>query len=177
MGADLFGFLRTAGPSLSPFNAWVFLNGLETLSLRMEVHSQRAMALAEWLQDHPSVKRVYYPGLESHPGHALAARQQKAFGGVLSFDVHGGLDEAWHVVNATRLVSITANLGDTKTTLTHPASTTHARISPEERAAMGLGDNLLRVSVGFEDLADIQTDLARGLDSLPVPRAARAGTG
>ena len=176
LGADLFGFMRTSGPSLSPFNAWVFLNGLETLGVRMQVHSERAMALATWLAEHPAVRRVYYPGLESHPGHLLARRQQAAFGGIVSFDVHGGLDEAWSVVNATRLISITANLGDTKTTLTHPASTTHARISEEERVQMGVGDALLRLSVGFEEIEDLKSDLSRGLDNLIRPaRAARTG--
>ncbi len=177
LGADLFGFLRTAGPTLSPFNAWVFLNGLETLAVRMEAHSRRALELARWLEAHPAVQRVYYPGLESHPGHTLAKRQQKAFGGVLAFDVLGGLDAAWQVVNATRLISVTANLGDTKSTLTHPASTTHARISAEERASMGVGDSLLRVSVGFEDLEDLQADLANGLDALCAGGVVRAVAG
>jgi len=177
LGADLFGFLRTAGPTLSPFNAWVFLNGLETLAVRMEAHSRRALELARWLEAHPAVQRVYYPGLESHPGHTLAKRQQKAFGGVLAFDVLGGLDAAWQVVNATRLISVTANLGDTKSTLTHPASTTHARISAEERASMGVGDSLLRVSVGFEDLEDLQADLANGLDALCAGGGVRAVAG
>ena len=174
LGADLFGFLRTAGPTLSPFNAWGFLNGLETLAIRMEAHSQRALELARWLEAHPAVQRVYYPGLESHPGHGLAKQQQKAFGGVLAFDVFGGLEAAWQVVDATRLISVTANLGDTKSTLTHPASTTHARISPEERASMGVGDSLLRVSVGFEDLEDLRADLSRGLDALGTGGALRA---
>jgi len=160
---DLLGFMRTAGPSLSPFNAWVFLNGLETLAIRMQAHSERAMHMALWLQRHPAVSRVYYPGLESHPGHALAKRQQSAYGGVVAFDVFGGQPAAWAVVDATKLISITANLGDTKTTLTHPATTTHARITVQERAAMGVGDGLLRLAVGFEDVADLQTDLERGL--------------
>ena len=166
LGADLFGFLRTSGPTMSPFNAWVFLNGLETLAVRMEAHSRQAMEMARWLEAHPAVTRVYYAGLPSHPGHALARRQQKAFGGVVAFDIAGNQEDAFAVVNATQLVSITANLGDTKTTLTHPASTTHARITADERAAMGVSDALLRVSVGFEDLDDLKADLGRGLDAL-----------
>lgn len=162
--ADLVGFMRTAGPTLSPFNAWVFLNGLETLVPRMQLHSSQAAAVARWLERHPAVERVYYPGLASHPGHELARRQQSGFGGVVAFDVVGGREAAWSVVDATRLVSITANLGDTKSTITHPASTTHARITAAERARMGVGDSLLRLSVGFEEVADITSDLARGLD-------------
>ncbi len=179
IGKDLFGFMRTAGPSMSPFNAWVFLNGLETLSVRMQAHSERALALAVWLEDHPAVKRVLYPGLKSHPQHALAARQQKAFGGVLSFEVVGGREEAWTVVDSTRFLSITANLGDVKTTITHPATTTHARISQAERDAAGIGEDLIRIAVGLEDLDDIKTDLQRGLDAIaarPVGRKTAAAT-
>jgi O-succinylhomoserine sulfhydrylase len=157
------GFLRSAGPTLSPFNAWVILKGLETLSLRMHAHSQSALELAQWLEQHPKVERVYYPGLASHPQHALAMRQQKTGGGIVSFDVKGTRAEAWRVVDSTQLISITANLGDTKTTITHPASTTHGRVSPEARAAAGIKDGLLRVAVGLEGIADLKADLARGL--------------
>jgi O-succinylhomoserine sulfhydrylase len=160
---QVFPFLRTAGPSLSPFNAWVILKGLETLDLRMRAQSAAALELARWLEGHRSVARVFHPGLESHPQHALAARQQRAGGAVLSFEVKGGRDAAWRVVDATRLLSITANLGDVKSTITHPASTTHGRISPEARAAAGITDGLLRIAVGLEALEDLKADLARGL--------------
>jgi O-succinylhomoserine sulfhydrylase len=159
----VYSVLRTAGPSLSPFNAWVILKGLETLALRMQAQSSNALALARWLEAHPKVSRVYYPGLASHPQHALAMRQQKSGGAVVSFDVEGGKEAAWRVVDATRLISITANLGDVKSTITHPASTTHGRISAEARAAAGIGDGLLRVAVGLEGDADLCADLARGL--------------
>ena len=161
----IFGFLRTAGPSLSPFNAWVLLKGIETLRIRMEAQSATAFELARWLEGHPRIERVYYPWLESHPQHALAKRQQRSGGAIVSFDVRGGKQAAWRVVDATRLISITANLGDTKTTITHPASTTHGRISAEARRAAGVGDGLLRVAVGLESLADLKADLARGLDA------------
>lgn len=171
----LFSLLRTTGPSMSPFNAWVFLNGLETLGIRMQAISGSAMRLARWLQDHPAVRRVYYPGLETHPGHELAARQQSAGGGIVAFDVHGGRGEAWRVIDGVRVLSITANLGDAKTTIVHPASTTHRRITPEQRDAAGIGESLVRVAVGLESFEDIRADLARGLDVLvregPVPRA------
>ncbi len=160
---EVFKFLRTAGPSISPFNAWIILKGLETLRIRMEAQSKAALDLARWLEGHPSVARVHYPGLPSHPQHALAMRQQKAGGAIVSFEVNGGRKEAWQVVDATRLISITANLGDTKSTITHPASTTHGRISAEARAAAGIRENLLRVAVGLESVADLQADLARGL--------------
>ncbi|MEW5864942.1 MAG: O-succinylhomoserine sulfhydrylase [Pseudomonadota bacterium] len=162
----LVGFLRTAGPALSPFNAWVILKGLETLELRMLAQSERALALAQWLQAHPKVVRVHYPWLASHPQHALARRQQRAGGAVVSFEVEGGRDAAWKVIDATRLVSITGNLGDVKTTITHPATTTHGRLSPEARAAAGIADGLLRVAVGLEAVEDLCADLARGLDAL-----------
>lgn len=162
----VFGFLRTAGPSMSPFNAWVFLKGLETLALRMKAHSDNALELARWLCDQPGVSRVYYPGLESHPQHALAARQQTAFGGIVAFEVAGGREAAWQVIDATRLLSITANLGDTKTTITHPATTTHGRLSAEQRERAGIGEGLIRISVGLESLSDIQADLARGFARL-----------
>jgi O-succinylhomoserine sulfhydrylase len=161
---EVFKFLRTAGPCISPFNAWVILKGLETLRLRMEAQSAAALELATWLEAQPGVARVHYPGLASHPQHALAMRQQKNCGGaIVSFDVRGGRDAAWKVVDSTRMLSITANLGDTRTTITHPASTTHGRISPEARAAAGIGDGLLRVAVGLESVKDIKADLARGL--------------
>jgi O-succinylhomoserine sulfhydrylase len=159
----VFGFLRTAGPTLSPFNAWVILKGLETLRIRLEAQSRSALELARWLEQQPRIERVYYPGLASHPQHELARRQQKGFGAIVSFDVKGGKEAAWRIVDATRLLSITANLGDTRTTITHSASTTHGRISQEARNAAGIGDGLLRVAVGLEDIEDIKADLARGL--------------
>jgi len=162
----LVAFLRTAGPALSPFNAWVILKGLETLELRMLAQSERALALAQWLQAHPKVARVHYPWLASHPQHALARRQQRAGGAVVSFEVKGGRDAAWKVIDSTRLISITGNLGDVKTTITHPATTTHGRLSPEARAAAGIADGLLRVAVGLEAIEDLRADLARGLDAL-----------
>ncbi|MCE5180865.1 MAG: O-succinylhomoserine sulfhydrylase [Betaproteobacteria bacterium] len=159
----VFAFLRTAGPTMSAFNAWIFLKGIETLKLRMDAHSRSALELALWLEQQPQVERVYYPGLPSHPQYALAKQQQKSGGGIVAFDVRGGKDAAWRVVDATRLISITANLGDTKTTITHPATTTHGRITPEQRAVAGIGDGLLRVAVGLEAMSDLQNDLARGL--------------
>ena len=163
---QVVGVLRSAGPTMSPFNAWVFLKGLETLSIRMQAHSANALALAQWLEQHPAVVKVNYCGLPSHPQYELAQQQQKLFGGVLSFEVKGGREEAWQVVDATRMISITANLGDTKTTITHPATTTHGRLSEADRACAGIADGLLRVAVGLESVADIQRDLARGLDAL-----------
>ena len=160
---SVYGFLRTAGPTMSPFNAWVFLKGLETLKIRMDAHSANALELARWLEKQPNVARVLYPGLPSHPQHALAMKQQKTGGGIVSFEVKGGKTAAWRVIDNTRLLSITANLGDTKTTITHPASTTHARITPEARAAAGITDGLIRIAVGLEAAVDIQNDLARGL--------------
>ena len=156
-------FLRTAGPTLSAFNAWVILKGLETLELRMRAQSAAALELARWLERHPAVARVHYPGLASHPQHALAARQQKAGGAVLSFEVRGGREAAWRLIDATKLISITANLGDVKTTITHPATTTHGRLSPEARAAAGITEGLVRLAVGLEAVADLQADLERGL--------------
>lgn len=163
VGEEVFGVLRTAGPTMSPFNAWVFLKGLETLNLRMRQHSENAMELARWLQDQPNVERVYYPGLESHPQFELANRQQSLAGGILSFEVKGGKDAAWNLIDATRMLSITANLGDAKSTITHPATTTHGRLTPEQREANGIKDNLIRLSVGLEGVEDIQLDLSRGL--------------
>jgi O-succinylhomoserine sulfhydrylase len=162
VGQDVYGFLRTCGPTMSPFNAWVFLKGLETLSLRMRAHSDNALRLARWLEARPEVERVYYPGLTSHPQHDLARRQQSGFGGIVSFDVRGGQEAAWGLIDRTRVMSITANLGDTKTTITHPATTTHGRLTPEQRAEAGIGDGLVRVAVGLESLEDLQADLARG---------------
>ena len=165
VGKEVFGFLRTAGPTMAPFNAWVFLKGLETLALRMRAHSEAAMQLASWLESLPMVKAVHYPGLASHPQHELAARQQSGFGGIVALEVHGGREAAWKVVDSTRMLSITANLGDMKTTITHPATTTHGRLKPEQREAQGIGEGLLRIAVGLEDIADIQADLARGLNA------------
>ena len=151
---------------MSPFNAWVFLKGLETLSLRMRAHSEQAQALAHWLQRLPQVQRVYYPGLESHPQHQLAVRQQSAPGGILSFEVNGGQAVAWRLIDALQMLSITANLGDTKTTVTHPASTTHGRLTAKEREVAGISDGLIRIAVGLEDIDDIQADLAQAFDLL-----------
>lgn len=160
---SVYPFLRTAGPTLSAFNAWVILKGLETLRVRMQAHAANAAELAHWLENQRAVERVYYPGLASHPQHDLAMRQQSSGGGIVSFDVRGGREAAWRVVDATRMLSITANLGDTKSTITHPASTTHGRISAQARAAAGIGEGLLRVAVGLEAIEDIKADLARGL--------------
>ncbi len=159
----VYSFLRIAGPTLSPFNAWVILKGLETLRIRVEAQSAAARELAIWLEGQSGIARVYYPGLASHPQHALAMRQQKSGGAIVAFDVKGGKEAAWRVVDRTALLSITANLGDTKSTITHPASTTHGRITPQARAAAGIGDGLLRVAVGLENIEDIKADLARGL--------------
>ncbi|MCR9184629.1 MAG: O-succinylhomoserine sulfhydrylase [Halieaceae bacterium] len=158
-------FLRTCGPTMSAFNAWVFLKGLETLRLRMEAHSRAALELALWLQQQPQVQRVYYAGLPEHPGHALAASQQTAFGGVLSFEVRGGQAAAWRCIDATQILSLTANLGDAKTTIVHPATTTHGRLSAQQRADAGISDGLIRVAVGLEDVADLRRDLQRGLSA------------
>ncbi len=160
------GFMRTAGPSMSPFNAWIFLKGLETLPLRMKAHSEHALALAEWLQAQPVVEQVFYPGLPTHPQYALGQKQMSAGGGLVSFTIKGGQEAAWKVVDATQLMSITANLGDVKTSITHPATTTHSRVPPEERQAAGITDNLLRVSVGLESIEDLKADLQRGFAQL-----------
>ncbi|SFN97815.1 O-succinylhomoserine sulfhydrylase [Nitrosospira briensis] len=165
MERGIFGFLRTAGPSLSPFNAWVILKGMETLKIRMETHSANALQIAHWLEAQPSVARVHYPGLPSHPQHELAKRQQKTGGGIVSFELKKGREAAWRVVDSVRLISITANLGDTKSTLTHPATTTHGRISQENRDAAGITEGLLRIAVGLEAVKDLQADLARGLNA------------
>lgn len=170
VGADVFGFLRTAGPSMSPFNAWVFLKGLETLELRMKAHSAAALELARWLEHRPGVRQVHYAGLESHPQHELARRQQAGFGGILAFEVEHARAGAWAFIDATQLMSITANLGDAKTTITHPASTTHSRITAEERERAGIAEGLLRISVGLEDIEDLRTDLERGLTAVTALR-------
>ena len=164
--AEVRAFLRTCGPAMSPFNAWVALKGLETLSLRMSAHSANALALAQWLQEQSAVKRVYYAGLHDHPGHELAKAQQCAFGGVLSFEIEGGLEEAWRFIDATELMSLTANLGDAKTTIVHPATTTHGRLSDAQRADAGIADGLIRIAVGLEHIEDIQADCQRGFAAL-----------
>jgi len=169
VGEEVYGVLRTAGPTLSPFNAWVFLKGLETLELRMLAQSRAAAELAEWLQRQPTVERVHYPGLANHPQHHLVGSQQRTGGAIVAFEVCGGREAAWRVIDATRLLSITANLGDVKTTITHPATTTHGRLTPEQRAETGIGEGLIRLAVGLEDPADIRADLAYGLN-LPNPQ-------
>ena len=159
----VYQFLRTAGPTMSAFNAWVFLRGMETLKIRMEAHSANALEMARWLESQPNVARVFYPGLPSHPQHELAKKQQKTGGGIVTFEVKGGREVAWRVIDNTQMVSITANLGDTRTTLTHPATTTHARNTPEQRASAGITEGMLRIAVGLESVIDIKADLARGL--------------
>ena len=163
VGKDVFGFMRTAGPCMSPFNAWVFLKGLETLQLRMRAHCEAAHKLALWLREQPGIARVYYPGLPDHPQHELAKRQQQGYGGIVAFEVKGGRAEAWKLIDAVKMISITANLGDTRSTITHPASTTHGRITAEAREAAGIRESLVRLAVGLEDVEDIIADLARGL--------------
>ena len=166
VGKDVFGFIRTAGPSMSPFNAWVFLKGLETLEIRMRAQSAAAADIAAWLQAHPKVLKVHYAGLPSHPQHELAKRQQSAFGSIITFEVENGRAGAWAFIDATRLVSITANLGDVKTTITHPSTTTHSRITPEERERAGITEGMLRVSIGLEAVEDLKADLAQGLAAI-----------
>ena len=166
VGKEVYGFLRTAGPTMSPFNAWVFLKGLETLSLRMQAHCSSALSLAQWLEQQPGVVRVNHPGLMSHPQHELAARQQSDFGGIVSFELEGGQAQAWRFIDALRVFSITANLGDTKSTVTHPATTTHGRLAPEQRQAAGISDGLIRLAIGLESQDDLQADLDRGLAGL-----------
>jgi O-succinylhomoserine sulfhydrylase len=163
VGKEVYSFLRTCGPTMSPFNAWVFLKGLETLNLRMRAHSANALEIARWLEQQPGVRRLFYPGLASHPQHELARTQQSGFGGIVSFEVDGGKAAAWRLIDATRVFSITANLGDAKSTITHPATTTHGRLTPEQRTDAGISDGLIRLSVGLEDVADLTRDLARGL--------------
>ncbi len=162
---SIYPYLRTGGAALSPFNAWVFLSGLETLAIRMQAHCASALQLAQWLEQQPAVSRVHYPGLQSHAQHRLAKRQQSGFGGVVSFDLAGGREQAWKLIDATRMLSITANLGDVKSTITHPATTTHGRLTPEAREAAGIGDGLVRISVGLEGIEDIKNDLLPGLQS------------
>jgi O-succinylhomoserine sulfhydrylase len=163
VNGPLFGFVRTAGPAISPFNAWICLKGMETLRIRMQAQSATALTIARWLAAHPAVERVHYPALESHPQHALAMRQQSAGGAVLSVVVKGGREAAWRLIDATKLLSITANFGDVKTTICHPATTTHGRISPAEREAAGIAEGLVRLGIGLEDASDIRADLERGL--------------
>ena len=169
----ILGIVRTGGTSLSPFNAWVFLNGLETLAVRMRAHSESGLALAQWLEAHSAVKRVFYPGLSSHPQHELAARQQSAFGGIVTCELDGGRDEAFAFIDATQWLSITANFGDAKSTITHPASTTHGRLKPEERQRAGIGEGLIRVSAGLENIDDIITEMKRGLQAVESLAASR----
>ena len=163
VGEDVFGVLRTGGVAMSPFNAWVFLKGLETLSLRMKAHCDNALTIATWLNEHPKVSKVNYPGLSTHPQYELIKKQQSGFGGVLSFEVIGGKEAGWMVIDHTKMLSITANLGDTKTTITHPATTTHGRIDPQQRERTGITDGLIRLSIGLENTDDIKYDLERGL--------------
>ena len=164
--SEVLGFIRTCGPSMSPFNAWVFLKGLETLQLRMNAHSNNALEVARWLQTHQQVEHVYYAGLEDHPGHAIASTQQSAFGGVLSFKIKGNREHAWSFIDATDVLSLTANLGDSKTTIVHPATTTHGRLSDEDKAAAGISDNLIRLAIGLESVNDIKVDLERGFAAI-----------
>lgn len=161
---EVFGYVRTTGPSMSPFNAWVFLKGLETLRLRMKAHSESAQIIAEWLVKHPKVEKVYFAGLPEHVGHELAEKQQTGFGGIVSFEVKGEREGAWKVIDHTQFISITGNLGDAKSTITHPATTTHGKLSPEAKAAAGIREGLIRLSVGLEDVNDIIRDLSHGLD-------------
>jgi O-succinylhomoserine sulfhydrylase len=163
VSGPLFHFVRTAGPAISPFNAWVVLKGMETLRLRVNAQSAAALGIARWLESHAAVERVHYPGLDSHPQHGLAMRQQSAGGPVLSFVVKGGREAAWRLIDATRMISITANFGDVKSTICHPATTTHGRIPAPERAATGIEEGLVRLAVGLEDPTDIRADLERGL--------------
>lgn len=160
---QLTSFMRSAGPCMSPFNAWVFTKGLETLRLRMERHSDNALRLAEWLSDRPEITRVHYPGLPSHPQYALAQAQQNAGGGILSFAVRGGQSAAWQMIDKVRICSITGNLGDSRTTITHPASTTHGRMTADDRAAAGIGDDLVRLAVGLEHVDDLIADLDQAM--------------
>ena len=160
----IYPYLRTGGATMSAFNAWVFLGGLETLAVRMKAHCDNATALAHWLVEQPNISKVNYPALTSHAQHELAKTQQSHFGGVVSFEVVGGKDAAWQLIDSTQMLSITANLGDVKTTITHPATTTHGRLTPEARAKAGINDNLVRISVGLEAIDDIKADLARGLN-------------
>lgn len=163
VSGPLYGFVRTAGPAISPFNAWICLKGMETLQLRLDAQSARSLDIARWLEAHPRVSRVFYTGLKSHPQHELAMKQQSAGGAVLSFEVKGGREAAWHVINSVQMISITANLGDTKSTICHPATTTHGRLTQAERDTAGIGHGLVRLAVGLESVNDIKKDLERGL--------------
>lgn len=163
---EVYGFLRSAGPTMSPFNAWVFLKGLETLPIRMRAHCEAAQAIAEWLDGRPEIESVFYAGLTTHPQHTLAKAQQSGFGGIVSFRVKGGREDAWRLIDGTRLISITANLGDTRTTITHPATTTHGRLSDEDKKRNGISENLVRLSIGLESIDDLKRDLERGLTGL-----------
>ena len=163
VSGPLYGFVRTAGPAISPFNAWICLKGMETLQLRLDAQSARSLDIARWLEAHPRVSRVFYTGLKSHPQHELAMKQQSAGGAVLSFDVKGGREAAWHVINSVQMISITANLGDTKSTICHPATTTHGRLTQAERDTAGISHGLVRLAVGLESVNDIKKDLERGL--------------
>lgn len=160
---QIYPYLRTGGATMSPFNAWVFLSGLETLAVRMKAHCENAFELAQWLEKQDSVAKVHYPGLTSHAQHELAKQQQSGFGGVVSFELTGGKEHAWKLIDATKMLSITANLGDVKSTITHPATTTHGRLSPEVRAEAGITDSLVRISVGLENVEDIKADILLGL--------------
>ncbi len=166
VGEKVYGYLRTAGPCMSPFNAWVFLKGLETLQVRMQAHSRNALRIASWLEEHAGVQNVYYSGLESHPQHGLARAQQSGFGGLLAFELEGGREQAWNFIDGTRFISITANLGDAKTMITHPATTTHGRLAPEAREAAGIRDSLVRIAVGLENVEDIIADLEYGFQAV-----------
>ncbi len=161
---EVFGYVRTTGPSMSPFNAWIFLKGLETLRLRMKAHSEGAQKIAEFLNAHAKVEKVYYAGLPEHVGYELAKKQQMGFGGIVSFEVKGGREGAWTVIDNTQFISITGNLGDTKSTITHPATTTHGKLPAEAKEAAGIREGLIRLSVGLEDIDDIIRDISRGLD-------------
>lgn len=163
---EVLSFIRTCGATLSPFNAWIFLKSLETLRIRMQAHSTNALELAWWLNEQEAIEKVFYAGLPTHEGHVLARKQQKAFGGVLSFRVKGGREEAWRFIDATQMLSLTANLGDAKTTIVHPGTTTHGRLSDEEKQEAGITDNLIRIAVGLEDINDIIADCQRGIDAL-----------
>lgn len=165
VGTDVFAFLRTAGPTMSPFNAWVFLKGLETLKLRMNAHSTNALEIATWLEQQANVVKVYYCGLKSHAQYDLATKQQSGFGGIVSFEMKDQ-EAAWKVIDATQMLSITGNLGDTRSTITHPATTTHGRLSPELQVAAGINEGLIRLSVGLEDIEDIKADLQRGFSAI-----------
>lgn len=166
VGEQVYGFLRTAGPTMSPFNAWTFIKGLETLDLRMKAHSASALELANWLQEQGAVNKVFYAGLPSHPQHELAKKQQSAFGGIIAFEIKGGKADAWKLINTLEWISITANLGDSKTTITHPATTTHGRLTDEAKALAGITEGMLRISVGLESIDDIKADLARGFAAI-----------